>query len=155
MIMTDKSHNSNASLFLRRNLYIDLMTFNFRGQSDVFDNGSSGDNSEDSMFDIENLKRPELSIQHPRSNVHQDNDSHGLLIEQPFKGWKHPDMMFATRRSLSDACTSIAKQLENVYSSVSNIVGPPLSMGSTIGLEEKLDTIQKLLEQQQHFHDCI
>ncbi|XP_059640472.1 probable transcription factor KAN2 isoform X3 [Cornus florida] len=119
MIMTDKSHNSNASLFLRRNLYIDLMTFNFRGQSDVFDNGSSGDNSEDSMFDIENLKRPELSIQHPRSNVHQDNDSHGLLIEQPFKGWKHPDMMFATRRSLSDACTSIAKQLENVYSSVS------------------------------------
>ncbi|XP_059640949.1 probable transcription factor KAN2 isoform X5 [Cornus florida] len=55
------------------------------GQSDVFDNGSSGDNSEDLMFDIENPKRSELSIQHPRSNVHQDNDSHGLLIEQPFK----------------------------------------------------------------------
>ncbi|XP_059633510.1 uncharacterized protein LOC132276199 [Cornus florida] len=36
-----------------------------------------------------------------------------------WKGWKLPDMMFATRRSLSDACTSIAKQLENVYSSVS------------------------------------
>ncbi|XP_059640848.1 uncharacterized protein LOC132283000 isoform X2 [Cornus florida] len=130
------------------------------GQSDVFDNGSSGDNYEDSMFDIENPKRSELSIQHPRSNVHQDNDSHGLLIEQPFKGWKLPDMMFATRRCISDACTFIAKQLENVYSSVSNIVGPPLSVGSTFGLEEKLDTIQKLLEQQQqlqqqHFHDCI
>jgi hypothetical protein len=35
-----------------------------------------------------------------------------------FQGWKLPDMMFATRRSLSDACTSIAQQLENVYASI-------------------------------------
>lgn len=35
-----------------------------------------------------------------------------------WKGWKLPDMMFATRRSLSDACSSISKQLENVYSSI-------------------------------------
>ncbi|KAJ8759233.1 hypothetical protein K2173_006693 [Erythroxylum novogranatense] len=35
-----------------------------------------------------------------------------------WKGWKLPDMMFATRRSLSEACTSIAQQLENVYSSI-------------------------------------
>ncbi|KAG6783105.1 hypothetical protein POTOM_012540 [Populus tomentosa] len=35
-----------------------------------------------------------------------------------WKGWKLPDMMFATRCSLSDACTSIAQQLENVYSSI-------------------------------------
>ncbi|KAF9686164.1 hypothetical protein SADUNF_Sadunf03G0130000 [Salix dunnii] len=35
-----------------------------------------------------------------------------------WKGWKLPDMMFATRRSLSDACTSIAQQLENVYASI-------------------------------------
>ncbi|XP_048318745.1 uncharacterized protein LOC107428322 isoform X2 [Ziziphus jujuba] len=36
-----------------------------------------------------------------------------------WKGWKLPDMMFATRRSLSDACTSVSKQLERVYSSIS------------------------------------
>ncbi|XP_010556119.1 PREDICTED: uncharacterized protein LOC104825490 [Tarenaya hassleriana] len=36
-----------------------------------------------------------------------------------WKGWKLPDFMFATRRSLSDACNSIAKQLEDVYSSIS------------------------------------
>ncbi|KAA8528952.1 hypothetical protein F0562_033560 [Nyssa sinensis] len=36
-----------------------------------------------------------------------------------WKGWKLPDMMFATRRSLSDACSTIAKQLDNVYSSIS------------------------------------
>jgi hypothetical protein len=35
-----------------------------------------------------------------------------------FQGWKLPDMMFATRRSLSDACTSIGQQLENVYGSI-------------------------------------
>ncbi|XP_057493924.1 uncharacterized protein LOC130779337 [Actinidia eriantha] len=35
-----------------------------------------------------------------------------------WKGWKLPDMMFATRRSLSDACSTVAKQLENVYSSI-------------------------------------
>ncbi|GKU92803.1 hypothetical protein SLEP1_g6479 [Rubroshorea leprosula] len=36
-----------------------------------------------------------------------------------WKGWKLPDMMFATRRGLSDACNVIAKELENVYSSIS------------------------------------
>ncbi|KDP26833.1 hypothetical protein JCGZ_17991 [Jatropha curcas] len=35
-----------------------------------------------------------------------------------WKGWKLPDMMFATRRSLSDACASVAQQLENVYASI-------------------------------------
>ncbi|KAM7464762.1 hypothetical protein LguiA_032883 [Lonicera macranthoides] len=35
-----------------------------------------------------------------------------------WKGWKLPDMMFATRRGLCDACNTIAKQLETVYSSI-------------------------------------
>ncbi|KAF3969574.1 hypothetical protein CMV_006653 [Castanea mollissima] len=36
-----------------------------------------------------------------------------------WKGWKLPDMMFASKRGLNDACNSIAKQLESVYSSIS------------------------------------
>ncbi|XP_077212215.1 uncharacterized protein LOC143847308 [Tasmannia lanceolata] len=36
-----------------------------------------------------------------------------------WKGWKFSDMMFATRRSLSDACTTVAKQLEQVHLSIS------------------------------------
>nr|AFO63288.1 bZIP9 [Tamarix hispida] len=36
-----------------------------------------------------------------------------------WKGWKLPDLSFATRRGLSDACSAIAKQLEQVYSSLS------------------------------------
>ncbi|KAI4336559.1 hypothetical protein L6164_015072 [Bauhinia variegata] len=35
-----------------------------------------------------------------------------------WKGWKLPDVMFATRRSLSDASNSISSQLEKVYSSI-------------------------------------
>ncbi|TYI88542.1 hypothetical protein E1A91_D04G217600v1 [Gossypium mustelinum] len=36
-----------------------------------------------------------------------------------WKGWRLPNMMFATRRSLSDARDAIAKQLESVYLSIS------------------------------------
>lgn len=36
-----------------------------------------------------------------------------------FQGWKFSDMMFATRRSLSDACGNVSKRLENVYTSIS------------------------------------
>ncbi|EPS62847.1 hypothetical protein M569_11941, partial [Genlisea aurea] len=35
-----------------------------------------------------------------------------------WKGWKITDMMFATRRGLNDACNSVARQLETVYSSI-------------------------------------
>ncbi|GJR34843.1 mediator of RNA polymerase II transcription subunit 1 like protein [Tanacetum coccineum] len=35
-----------------------------------------------------------------------------------WKGWKLPDMMFATKRSLADATNAVAKQLETVYSSL-------------------------------------
>ncbi|KAF6148432.1 hypothetical protein GIB67_038787 [Kingdonia uniflora] len=38
----------------------------------------------------------------------------GLLGE----GWKFSDMMFATKRSLSDACSTVGKELDNVSSSV-------------------------------------
>ncbi|XP_009343135.1 uncharacterized protein LOC103935110 isoform X1 [Pyrus x bretschneideri] len=37
-----------------------------------------------------------------------------------WKGWKLPDMMFATRRSLSDASNSVAKQLESLFTSISS-----------------------------------
>ncbi|KAE9604957.1 hypothetical protein Lal_00036825 [Lupinus albus] len=35
-----------------------------------------------------------------------------------WKGWKLPDLMFATRRGLSDACTSVGNQLGKLYESV-------------------------------------
>nr|GMD80727.1 uncharacterized protein LOC109175972 isoform X1 [Ipomoea batatas] len=35
-----------------------------------------------------------------------------------WKGWKLPDLMFATRRGLTDACSTVTKQLEGVYTSI-------------------------------------
>ncbi|KAG5016862.1 hypothetical protein HKD37_08G022929 [Glycine soja] len=35
-----------------------------------------------------------------------------------WKGWKLPDLMFATRRGLSDACTSIGNQMGKLYESI-------------------------------------
>jgi len=37
------------------------------------------------------------------------------------QGWRLSDMMFVTRRGLSDACSSVAKQLDTISSSVSVI----------------------------------
>ncbi|KAH0911397.1 hypothetical protein HID58_034718 [Brassica napus] len=38
-----------------------------------------------------------------------------------WKGWKLPDFMFATRRSLSDACDNVGNQIDGFYSSLSAI----------------------------------
>ncbi|PPE02613.1 hypothetical protein GOBAR_DD00312 [Gossypium barbadense] len=51
------------------------------GQMDAFENGSSGDTSEDMMFEIQNPRRSEISVQQGRSsssNAHQDKEYHGL-----------------------------------------------------------------------------
>ncbi|KAG7978752.1 hypothetical protein I3843_05G097600 [Carya illinoinensis] len=55
-----------------------------------------------------------------------------------WKGWKLPDMMFASRRSLSDACNSIAKQLESVYSSIS---------ATKRGLSSRMDVMDSTLDE--------
>ncbi|THF93844.1 hypothetical protein TEA_025678 [Camellia sinensis var. sinensis] len=54
--------------------------------------------------------------QHMMYRAHMIGVIHVLVVGS--QGWKLPDMMFATKRSLSDACNTIAKQLENVYSSI-------------------------------------
>ncbi|KAJ4847121.1 hypothetical protein Tsubulata_024596 [Turnera subulata] len=58
-------------------------------QSEVFDNGSSGDTSEDLMFDIQNPRRSDqVSTQQGRtSNGQQDN--HGLWSNSSREAWLH------------------------------------------------------------------
>ncbi|OMO88120.1 hypothetical protein COLO4_20443 [Corchorus olitorius] len=55
-----------------------------------------------------------------------------------WKGWKLPDMMFATRRGLSDARDAIAKQLESVYSSIST---------TRRHLSSRIDSVDKSLDE--------
>ncbi|XP_044503264.1 probable transcription factor KAN2 isoform X2 [Mangifera indica] len=59
------------------------------GQSDAFENGSSGDTSEDLMFDIQQPRRPELSMQQGRPNVHQEKEYHGLWSNSSREAWVH------------------------------------------------------------------
>ncbi|KAJ4728588.1 Transcription repressor KAN1 [Melia azedarach] len=59
------------------------------GQSDAFENGSSGDTSEDMMFDIQQPRRPELSIQQGRPNALQEKEYHGLWSNSSREAWLH------------------------------------------------------------------
>ncbi|KAJ6394041.1 hypothetical protein OIU77_023304 [Salix suchowensis] len=47
-------------------------------QSDLFDNGSSGDTSEDLMLDIQNPRSLDISRQQGRPSAHQDQDYQAL-----------------------------------------------------------------------------
>nr|XP_023898751.1 uncharacterized protein LOC112010638 isoform X3 [Quercus suber] len=55
-----------------------------------------------------------------------------------WKGWKLPDLMFASKRGLNDACNSIAKQLESVYSSIS---------ATKRGLSSRMDVMDSTLDE--------
>ncbi|XP_027360427.1 probable transcription factor KAN2 isoform X2 [Abrus precatorius] len=59
------------------------------GQSDVYDNGSSGDTSDDLMFDINSSRRSDLSVKQGRSNVNQDKEYHGLWSNSSREAWLH------------------------------------------------------------------
>ncbi|XP_022736984.1 probable transcription factor KAN2 isoform X2 [Durio zibethinus] len=62
------------------------------GQSDAFENGSSGDTSEDLVFNIQNPRRSEISVQQGRSsssNAYQDKEYHGLWSNSSREAWLH------------------------------------------------------------------
>ncbi|CAN8291233.1 unnamed protein product [Cochlearia groenlandica] len=54
-----------------------------------------------------------------------------------WKGWKLPDFMFATRRSLSDACNNVGSQIDGFYSSLS---------GTKRDLSIKIDRMGRTLD---------
>ncbi|KFK28104.1 hypothetical protein AALP_AA8G473100 [Arabis alpina] len=62
-----------------------------------------------------------------------------------WKGWRLPDFMFATRRSLSDACNNVGNQIDGFYTSLS---GTKQEIGSKIdkmdrSLDANTETIEK------------
>ncbi|ESW11294.1 hypothetical protein PHAVU_008G017700 [Phaseolus vulgaris] len=61
-----------------------------------------------------------------------------------WKGWKLPDLMFATKRSLSDACTSIGDQMGKLYGTIDDVKKKLSSRMN--GLDESLDECAALTE---------
>jgi len=61
-----------------------------------------------------------------------------------WKGWKLPDLMFATRRSLSDACNSVGSQIDGFYTSLS---GTKKELSSKIdGMGRSLDANTEIIQ---------
>ncbi|KAH7835735.1 hypothetical protein Vadar_029335 [Vaccinium darrowii] len=60
------------------------------GHSEAYENGSSGDTSDqDMMFEVHNPRKSEISIQKERTNLHQDKDYHGLWSNSSREAWLH------------------------------------------------------------------
>nr|XP_027085127.1 probable transcription factor KAN2 isoform X2 [Coffea arabica] len=98
------------------------------GQSDIYENGSSGDNSEDLMFEVQNSRKPELSVQQGRQNMQQDKDLHGLWSNSSREAWLHGKM----RDSLGNI-PSLEKDIEpkcSSYDRLSDVSSSSLSESS-------------------------
>ncbi|XP_028754658.1 probable transcription factor KAN2 [Neltuma alba] len=59
------------------------------GQSDGYDNGSSGDTSEELTFDMNNLRRSDLSPKQGRQSVQQEKEYHRLWSNSSREAWLH------------------------------------------------------------------
>ncbi|KAL4325013.1 hypothetical protein GQ457_11G020730 [Hibiscus cannabinus] len=97
------------------------------GQLDAFENGSSGDTSEDMMFDIQNPRRSEISsAQQGRSsssNAQQDKEyHHGLWSNSSREAWLHgkpkdsPGNLPSLQKDMDPKCISY-ERLSDVSSS--------------------------------------
>ncbi|CAN4077274.1 unnamed protein product [Withania somnifera] len=86
------------------------------GQSEVFDNVSSGDNSDDLVLEIRNSNKSEFaSIQQGRQKKHhQDNDYGGLWSNSSRESWQqlhgklgdYPGNLASTEKDMEAKCTS-------------------------------------------------
>ncbi|KAL9857544.1 hypothetical protein AtNW77_Chr1g0027281 [Arabidopsis thaliana] len=63
-----------------------------------------------------------------------------------WKGWKLPDFMFATRRSLSDACNNVGNQIDGFYSSLKASSRALLFTGTKRELSSEIDMMGRRLD---------
>lgn len=93
-------------------------------QSDVFDNGSSGDTSEDFMLDIQNPRRLDISKQQGRPGAHQDKDYHALWSNSSSReAWLHGKLkdsggnLPSLEKDVDPKCLSYERNILDVSSS--------------------------------------
>ncbi|XP_015083822.1 probable transcription factor KAN2 isoform X2 [Solanum pennellii] len=84
------------------------------GQSEVFDNVSSGDNSDDLVLEIKNSNKSELSVQQGRQNMfNQERDYGGLWSNSSRESWQmhgklgdYPGNLPSLEKNMEAKCTS-------------------------------------------------
>lgn len=60
-------------------IYMVFLILFYIGQSEVYENGSSGDTcDEDMMFEAPNPRKSEISVQQGRPNSYEDKEYHSL-----------------------------------------------------------------------------
>lgn len=69
----------NFFLFMKKSWFIFFSLWTCLGQSEVFDNVSSGDNSNDLVLEIRNSNKSELSVQQERQNMYNEEKDYGGL----------------------------------------------------------------------------
>ncbi|XP_048230838.1 probable transcription factor KAN2 isoform X2 [Ricinus communis] len=100
------------------------------GQSDIFDNGSSGDTSEDLMFEIQNSRRSDISMQQGRPNGHHDKDYQGLWSNSSREAWLHVKSkdscgnLTSLEKDMDPKCLSSYEKMSDVSSSIVSGTSP-------------------------------
>ncbi|KAF3449365.1 hypothetical protein FNV43_RR10093 [Rhamnella rubrinervis] len=103
------------------------------GQSDVYENGSSGDTSEDLMLDIQNSRKSEQSSQQGRSSSAQDKEYHGLWSNSSSReAWLHGKPKDSSGRNIN--LPSLEKDLDRKrlsYERLSDVSSSPNLSGTS------------------------
>ncbi|KAK8266329.1 hypothetical protein V6Z11_D12G235500 [Gossypium hirsutum] len=117
------------------------------GQSDAFENGSSGDTSEDLMMDIQNPRRSEVSVQQGRSssssNAYQDKEYHGLWSNSSREAWLHgkpkdsAGNVPSLQKDMDPKCLSHERVSDGSSSSLSGTSPKKPNLEFTLGREVK------------------
>ncbi|KAF7126595.1 hypothetical protein RHSIM_Rhsim11G0020700 [Rhododendron simsii] len=77
------------------------------GQSEVYENGSSGDTcDQDMMFEVPNPRKSEISVQQGRPNLYEDKEYHSLWSNSSREAWLH-----GTQRDFGGNITTPEKEI--------------------------------------------
>ncbi|XP_030533610.1 probable transcription factor KAN2 [Rhodamnia argentea] len=102
------------------------------GQTDAFDNGSSGETSDDLVIEVANPTRPELG-RHDR----QDSSHHGLWSNSSREAWLH-----GKPKDSGGSTPSVEKDMDpklSTYERTSEISSPPVILAGTSPMKLNLE----------------
>ncbi|GER43685.1 homeodomain-like superfamily protein [Striga asiatica] len=108
------------------------------GQSDVLENGSSGDTSDDFLFDIQNLHKSEASSKQGRQNIMNniDKDYNGPWSKSSREAWMHKRAGDFDVGNLQSIEKDIEPKLPSSYERTSQALSPSSSLSRSSSKEK-------------------